>query len=183
MASDKNKHYVLRILLMAGIFFLGTGLDQATKAWARAELINPSTQQIKPPSEPILGTMVIVFAYNDGAFLGLGGDWPTPFREIFLWVLPALGLLAFGIYLFSKNKMAFHENLIFAAIFTGGVGNVVDRILFGGKVTDFMQFQIPFTGIPFTGVVNFADIYITFGLLAVLILWLVNDRKKKKAQA
>jgi hypothetical protein len=49
MASDKNKHYVLRILLMAGIFFLGTGLDQATKAWARAELINPSTQQIKAP--------------------------------------------------------------------------------------------------------------------------------------
>jgi signal peptidase II len=77
--------------------------------------------------------------------------------------------------------MAFHENLIFAAIFTGGVGNVVDRILFGGRVTDFMQFYIPFTDIYFTGVVNFADIYITFGILAIIVIWFATSKNKTKA--
>jgi hypothetical protein len=73
METDKKNSYILKILLMAAIFLVGTGLDQVSKAWARAEELTLGQR-----SEPVLGTMVIVLAYNEGAFLGLGDDWPSP---------------------------------------------------------------------------------------------------------
>jgi len=51
-------------------------------------------------------------------------------------------------------------------IISGGIGNIIDRILFDRHVSDFMI--LSFKGLH-TGVFNFADVYVTVGAILLLI--------------
>jgi signal peptidase II len=60
-----------------------------------------------------------------------------------------------------------------AMIFSGGIGNIIDRILFDRHVTDFMN--IGFGNIR-TGIFNVADMCITAGAIGLLIFF--NNKQK-----
>ena len=53
---------------------------------------------------------------------------------------------------------------------------MIDRILFGGYVTDFMNFGI---GSLRTGILNFADMSITFGAILLIFVQYFKERKIK----
>jgi signal peptidase II len=63
-----------------------------------------------------------------------------------------------------------------STIIGGGISNIFDRILFGGYVTDFMNFGI---GSLRTGILNFADMSITFGAIVLIIVQYVKEKKIK----
>jgi len=46
-------------------------------------------------------------------------------------------------------------------IFAGGIGNILDRLLFDRHVTDFMNIGLPILR---SGIFNFADLWITAGV-------------------
>lgn len=101
---------------------------------------------------------------NTGAFLSLGSTLPDMLRITLLTVLPLL-VLSYGLYLlFAQRRMSgiFMTGLSF--VIGGGIGNLVDRLLYG-SVTDFLHIDfIVFQ----TGVFNMADVSIMIGMLLLL---------------
>ena len=62
------------------------------------------------------------------------------------------------------------------AVAGGGVGNLIDRVAAGG-VTDF--FATAFVDFP---VFNVADIFVTCGVVLVLVLWWRWDKERGEAE-
>ncbi|MBN2087315.1 signal peptidase II [Candidatus Peregrinibacteria bacterium] len=72
-------------------------------------------------------------------------------------------------YFFSKNKRQFLKPILFGIIIGGAIGNLINRI-FQGYVVDFIVLKpIP--------VFNIADIGITVGFIALLVLSLFGEKK------
>ena len=80
------------------------------------------------------------------------------------------------VYAFLVKPGRFSTVLAVALIFSGGVGNLYDRIAYGGSVVDFISIGI---GPVRTGIFNIADIAITVG---VLILLTVAFRRQQKGR-
>ena len=61
-----------------------------------------------------------------------------------------------------------------AMVIAGGIGNIIDRILFDRHVTDFMNIGI---GNIRTGIFNVADMCVTAGVIGLLLFF--NEKKNK----
>ncbi len=90
---------------------------------------------------------------NTGTLFGLSQG------NNFLFILLTLLFLAFLAYIYKKEK-SLQPGLSF--IFAGAVGNLLDRIFYG-HVLDFLDFKI-------WPIFNFADAFLTFGILYCLYL-------------
>jgi signal peptidase II len=62
----------------------------------------------------------------------------------------------------------------FALLFSGGIGNIIDRLLYDRHVPDFMNIGINNIR---TGIFNFADVCVTVGVISLL---LISYREKRK---
>ncbi|MFN3659621.1 MAG: signal peptidase II [Brevinematales bacterium] len=163
--SKRPWHTVLFLM----VIFLAITTDQITKALAKEYL--PRGEII-----PIVGDVfVFMYAENEGAFLGLGSSLPSPIRTWVLVIFPTLLLVVFigGLFFREKNPTLLHI-LTMASIVGGGMSNLFDRMIYNGRVIDFMNFGI---GPIFrTGILNVADLWITFGAI-VLIIWGGRDKR------
>jgi signal peptidase II len=135
------------------------GCDQATKAMARGGLVGKSIF--------FLGDAVrLEYAENTGAFLSLGASLPSRTRTL-LFVggtsLIILGLLV-ALARYRQGSMAGAFGL--ALLAGGAVGNLIDRVIYGGAVVDFVSLGLgPFR----TGIFNLADVAITLGVVLVAL--------------
>jgi signal peptidase II len=146
--------------------------DQTTKRAVRSTLTDLMPRHYA-------GTLVtLIYTENPGAFLSLGANLPPQVRAIVFDVVVAIGLLAAMAVLFLGKVTAHGDDLALAAIVGGGVGNLIDRIRFGGRVTDFIYMQL---GPVHTGVFNVADMAITFGVLWLLATWAFARKEEKPA--
>jgi signal peptidase II len=151
----------LKLFLFFLMFSGLIALDQVTKAIARLYLIDKDTLIY------FHDTFRLVYVENTGAFLGMGSGMPRTFSYIVFIVVPLLFLLAFAIYVFMKRNQLNHLALsCYILILAGGTGNLIDRILHDMHVSDFMNFGI---GRLRTGILNFADFYITLGIFLIII--------------
>ncbi len=147
------------------------GLDRYTKLLAKQYLMN------QDPRTYLHDTIRLGYAENTGAFLSFGADWPEAVSFWVFGVIPFLLLLVFLVYCLVKaNAMRFNQLLPLALIFTGGMGNIVDRLMYHRHVTDFMNVGI---GELRTGIFNVADMCVTTG---VIILLLQGFKKEKPAE-
>jgi signal peptidase II len=80
-----------------------------------------------------------------------------------------MGLFAY-IVVYARNIRT-SRVMAFALIFAGGMGNILDRLLFNRHVTDFMNVGIQSLR---SGIFNFADLWITIG-----VAWLALASFKK----
>ena len=143
----------------------GVALDQITKIAARAILV---------PGEASVylgGIFRVQMVQNHGAFLSLGATLPETVRQAILVVGVGIFVLAMLWYVFFSKTAAPDTRLASAWVAAGGIGNLIDRALFHGGVTDFLNLGI---GGLRTGIFNVADMYITF---AVIFLLLGSSRK------
>ena len=92
-------------------------------------------------------------------------------------IVSILALVAIGLILFyfCKNfkKISFLERIAYTMIFSGAVGNMIDR-LFRGFVIDMLDFR----GI-WSFIFNFADVWINIGVILIIIEHLIFNRKKR----
>jgi signal peptidase II len=150
-----------RSVMLFAVMFACIAGDQATKAMARALLTEGQLHSY-------LGdTLRLQLAYNTGAFLSLGATMPENLRSSLFSIGVACVLLGLLVYaLLAKNEPP-PATLALALVLGGGTSNLIDRLLFDGHVTDFLNMGI---GGLRTGIFNVADLAITGGVL--FLLWL-----------
>jgi signal peptidase II len=108
-------------------------------------------------------TFRLQYIENTGAAMSFADDLPKAASVWLLGILPLAFLFWFLIYIVRRsNKMALGKLIAFSLIFAGGIGNIIDRLLFDRHVTDFMNLGILNLR---TGVFNFADVWITAGFI------------------
>ena len=73
----------------------------------------------------------------------------------------------------SKEREDGYYLSFWVFVISGGVGNLIDRILYG-EVIDFMHLNF---GIFKTGVFNVADLYLNVFALLVLLLYFIRIKK------
>ena len=148
----------LRTALIAFLLLSTVACDQASKRWARGSLGSSSVQAIG-------GHVQLMLAENRGVFLSLG-DHINPALRAALFTGCVTLALAWGVFwLFTRDHTVAHAVSV-SLILGGGFGNVIDRVLRSGAVTDFIfVWYGPFR----TGVFNLADVFITTGVISLVI--------------
>ena len=145
----------------AGTAALAFALDQATKWWVLAHLMDP------PRVIPVTPFFNLVLAWNRGVSFGLlSADHPaTP------WLLSSLALAVIaGLVVWTTRDRRPGMAASIGFIVGGALGNVVDRLRHGA-VTDFLDFHVAGYHWP---AFNLADSAIFVG---VALLLLVRGRR------
>ncbi len=145
---------------LVAILSLCVGCDQVTKQIARQRLDG------HPPRSFLADTVRLVYAENQGAFLGLGGQLPPSIRWALLVVVNSLMATGIAALLVWHSKMPAVRAVACALLLGGAIGNLIDRVRFDGLVIDFMNVGV---GPVRTGIFNVADMAIMAG--AVLLIW------------
>lgn len=159
----------LRPALLGTMVVSTIGCDQATKHIARAHLEGP-------PFDALGGIVRLGLTHNDGGFLSLGAALPDHLRTLVFQLAVATALLLFALYLLFGPRLAPWTQFCAWLIWAGGISNLVDRIAFDGRVTDFVVIGI---GPVRTGVFNVADVAIMAGGLVLLGSILLAEEKPR----
>ena len=147
----------LELLLLVVILI---AVDQQTKAIARRTLISDLPRHF--------GIVTLLYTTNAGAFLSIGSNLPSDLRAAIFSGIVTIALGAAAVALFGGKIQSAPDEVALSLILGGGIGNLVDRLRFGGRVTDFIYVA---AGPLHTGVFNVADVAITTGILWLLISW------------
>ena len=119
---------------------------------------------------PIIdGFFNLTLHYNKGAAFGLFHDLPDGIRQLTLWGVSGLAMVAviyFLLFEFYEQRLGI---VSMSLILGGAIGNGIDRAVLG-EVVDFLDFYI---GTYHWPAFNVADIAISVGagLLVILTLW------------
>jgi signal peptidase II len=149
-----------RLLLVLTVLLSCVGCDQGTKMAAKAYL---------PEAERIVllgGTLRLEMARNYGAFLSLGETLPDTSRAVVLTAGVAIvlaSLLAYCLWSASTNPFVVPA---LALVVGGGLSNLLDRLVYGGYVLDFLNIGI---GPVRTGIFNVADMFIMAGAIGLAL--------------
>jgi len=150
-----------------GIFLINYFLDRFTKYIAVEYLKGNESRSF------FNNIFVLVYAENTGAFLSLGKNWNIYIKYVVLLIIPILICIAGLLYLMIKEKKNYRI-IICSCIIGGGIGNLIDRLFNEFTVIDFMNFGI---GNIRTGILNVADLSITFGVIILLIFEMIQKKR------
>lgn len=136
------------------LFLLFIIIDRITKVWALTLADGRSID---------LGILEFVYATNTGAGFSILQN-----QNILLsWIaVIALGAI---IYYYSH-----FPKLGFLMIISGIIGNLIDRVMYG-YVIDFINFKI-------WPIFNIADSLVFLGVVYTIIIWVKEDKERKKAK-
>ena len=168
MSLKKGLLLLVAVILISGINFAA---DRITKIYAEKHIRGQGTIRV------VGDVFIMHYAENDGAFLGLGGDMPKPLKSVLLILLPSLIVFAAVFYTAFSGNIPPGQLVSLSCVIGGGIGNLFDRIFNGGIVIDFLNFGI---GGLRTGILNVADLSVTFGALAFILLQFSAERKRVK---
>jgi|WetSurMetagenome_2_1015567.scaffolds.fasta_scaffold361035_1 signal peptidase II len=142
----KNK---LRLIAISVLLLTTVGCDQVTKGVARLYLSSDV------PLIYLKGVVKFILAHNTGGFLSWGSQWPEAIRFIIFSVLVTVAIFACLLYICFSNRISTQMVIAYSLMIASGAGNLIDRLVFSGKVTDFIHISIgPFQ----TGIFNIADV-------------------------
>lgn len=159
-----------KVLIFCTIILTLIICDKITKEIAKDKLMDKDAVSL------LWGTVRFDYVENTGAFLSFGDDLPAWAGVSVFIILPVAFLLFLFVYSVRKsNETGLFKMISLALIIAGGLGNVVDRILYNMHVSDFMIFGFGWLR---TGVVNLADIYVTSGVIAFLFTFRKNNTLK-----
>ena len=144
---------LLSVIIIAGIVLL----DRLVKYWAMTVLA-PAVEL-----EGIRGIFHFYYVENTGAAFSI-------LRE-HTWILIIITALVVcvGVYVLFCKKLSVPYQICIAAIVGGGIGNLIDRIFYGYVVDMFMFDFVEFA------IFNVADIFITLGGIAIIVVLLFFD--------
>ena len=158
-----------RIILFCICCLAFISCDRITKDFAKDHLKNKATVTY------LDDTVRLQYVENTGAALSWGDDLP---RQVSFWLLSILPLLILsGLFIYTlKNLQQMGPMKVFsiALVFSGGIGNITDRLLYDRHVTDFLNIGI---GNIRTGIFNVADVCVTSGVIGLLFFF--NDKQNK----
>lgn len=133
-------------------------------------------------SIPVIGDF-LMFTFVENPGMAFGIEFGT--GKIFLSLFSVLASMAIGWYMIKMNGFNSWARTGVMLIFSGAVGNMIDRVFYGvifkesalfyGKVVDFIQVDIPdvdFFGLSYSHwpVFNIADSCVTVGVVILLFV-------------
>lgn len=165
---------MLKWIIVITVFGINLIIDQVSKVLARLHL------EYLVSTSYFSDFLRIIYVENTGVALSFGSDWSPAVRFLLFNILVLIILILLIVYLFRT----FHEQTVlklvaFALILSGGVGNLIDRFLREGAVTDFLNVGI---GSFRTAIFNWADFCVTSGLLILLTLSFIETIRVKREE-
>jgi len=151
---------VFRLGLVILILVSCTGCDRVTKSIAKASLA------ASPPVSLLNDVVRFEYTENPGAFLGLGSGLPGDVRFLLLVIFAGTSLLLTLALIVRARSSGLGPLIGLSLLASGGVGNLLDRILNNGAVIDFVRLG---SGCIRTGVFNLADVAIMAGVAMLLV--------------
>ena len=140
-------------MLLEGILIvLFLVLDQTSKALARAYLPYGESRTLLP------GILGLRYSENTGASFNIFSG-----KSGFLIALTACLVIALAMFLLTHRQEPRRIRIPLVMILTGGLGNLIDRVLFS-SVTDF--FELLFVRF---AIFNVADVLITMGAALLIV--------------
>ena len=153
-----------RLMVVTVLLFCCVGCDQITKGLARAYL-SPGVSESYAHD-----TVRIIYSENAGAFLSLGDSLPKSARiGLLQWGVSLLVLGLIGAALFWRN-LGMSQVVAVTLLGASGLGNLIDRLVYDGHVTDFLNMGVGYLR---TGIFNVADV---IGVVGVVMLLLSKSR-------
>ena len=156
-------------IIYSSVIALGILLDQLTK-WLAVTFLLPLGESV-----PIIrGVLQLTYVENEGAAFGSLKDAPWVFNSV-----SVVAIIAILGYLFLGRGTSKLQEIALAMIVSGGIGNMIDRILLQ-YVIDFIDFCL----IDFA-VFNGADSFVCVGaglLILSLVLEIIAESKAEKAK-
>jgi len=157
-----------RTVLIFVVLVSCVGCDQVTKSVAQSLLSETEVWSLWGD------TVRLQLAHNQGAFLGLGSSFPEILRDG-LFSLGVAGMLAvLLVYILHAKSASSSTILAYTLLLAGGLGNLIDRLMYGGYVVDFINIGI---GSLRTGVFNVADVIVVVGALILVVDMPRTERK------
>jgi signal peptidase II len=135
------------------------GCDQVSKSAARALLSSGASESLFADS------LRLQLVENPGSFLSLGASLPEHLR--FALFTAVVGVVLIGLVcaaLFARVSSA--RVIALGLVAGGGISNLIDRLFFDGRVTDFLNVGV---GSFRTGIFNLADMAILAGALLLIL--------------
>jgi signal peptidase II len=127
---------------------------------------------------PFLGHyLVFEYTQNSGAAFSMlrGNDL------LVVFIIIAVGVVG---YFYSRiyHSGPLSYKLVFGLIIGGALGNLLDRVIHGGYVIDFISFRIPEINFYFA-IFNIADTSISIGVLLLFILAVLGTMDRKNTDS
>lgn len=135
--------------------------DRLTKAWALSRLGEGGT------ARGVGGLFDFRFTFNEGAAFSMLASNPAVVA-----LLSAALLVALGAVILWGRTLSLSLRLGLTAVWAGGVGNLLDRLMYGA-VVDFIELR--FLSFP---IFNFADICVTLGAVWLAVRVLFTEKKE-----
>jgi signal peptidase II len=158
----------LKVLLFCLTCVVFVGADRITKQLAKQHLMNAE------PKSYFHDSFRFEYVENTGAALSFGDDLP---KAVSFWLLSIVPLIVIGalfVYVVKQlNDFSPFKLFCFALIIAGGLGNIIDRIVYDRHVTDFMNMGISDLR---TGIFNVADVCITAGVIGLAIVYVGRNK-------
>lgn len=150
-------------VLCAALTALLAGTDRLMKCWALTLGEGGTREGIEP-------VFRFSFAWNEGAAFSMLNSRP--------WLVTALSaavLLLVACAVFLSRGLSLRVRLCLTLALAGGMGNLIDRALYGA-VIDYIE--LTFIAFP---VFNFADICVTAGAALFALFTLLPEKKEARA--
>jgi signal peptidase II len=160
-----------RLLLVLAVLVVCIGADQFTKSIAKSALAE------SPGHSYLADTFRLQYAENAGAFLSLGDSMPVWLRTAVFTYAVAIFLLGLTVYLLVRPPASTTVLTSWTLVCAGGLSNLIDRVIYHGKVVDFLNVGI---GSLRTGIFNVADVVLTTGIVMLLIYELNSGVKERR---
>jgi signal peptidase II len=151
---------VPRFIVVMLTLFCCVGCDQMSKSAARSMLRSGITESLFSDS------LRLQLTENPGSFLSLGASLPEQLRFILFTGAVAVILLSLVCAALFARRLSTARFVALALIAGGGISNLIDRLLYDGRVTDFLNVGI---GALRTGIFNLADMAILAGALLLVL--------------
>lgn len=158
----------IQLVVVAVTLLCCVGCDQVTKAVAKQYL--PRNEVVSFARD----TVRLQYAQNRGAFLSIGSTLSAKTRSLLFTF--GIGIVVFGIlgYLVFAPALRRSTAIALSLIAGGGLSNLIDRVVNGGYVIDFLNLGL---GGLRTGIFNMADVALTFGTVFLILRSLRHERR------
>ena len=162
--SNPSTRKSTRVLLLLIIALAVAGLDQLTKWLVRSNMV---------PGEsiPREGLFRLTYTTNTGGAFGILAN------QAFL--LAVVAIIGIGVFLVYLRYIPLQSTLLKVGLgldLGGAIGNLIDRLRFGGKVTDFID-------IGAWPVFNVADMSVVVGTIIIAYYLLFFTSRKASPRA
>lgn len=136
------------------------GCDQVSKSAARSMLHSGVTESLFADS------LRLQLTENPGSFLSIGASLPEQLRFSLFTAAVTVVLIGLVCGALFARRLSTARFVALALLAGGGISNLIDRLLYDGRVTDFLNVGI---GTLRTGIFNLADMAILAGALLLVL--------------